>query len=112
MISTNPPAVRRTSKANGQVYCSAGRQQTVVPTSQGLNAAVAGATLQAAHLRVGNADHRGDATVKPAGGLHRAARRATQIPGARRHPVRLGGPEMATVPRPRRGDDSNRPKAT
>jgi eukaryotic-like serine/threonine-protein kinase len=77
VISTQPPGGQRYQQGDTvKVICSAGQQQTVVPDLQGLSAAVAGARLQADHLRVGNSATVASATIKaglvaytaPAGG--------------------------------------------
>ena len=77
VISTQPPGGQKYQQGDTvKVICSAGQQQTVVPDLQGLSTPVAGARLQAAHLRVGNSATVASATIKaglvaytaPAGG--------------------------------------------
>ncbi len=65
VISTNPPAGRRYAQGSTvTIYCSAGVATTVVPQLQGMNEALAGATLQAHHLKVGGVHQVPSATVK------------------------------------------------
>ncbi len=100
VISTDPPGGQKDQQGNTiKVYCSTGAQQTVVPDLQGLDAAQAGATLQAAHLEVGNLVTVASATVKQGLVAYSAP------PGGNSEPwgavVTLyvsGGPEMATIP--------------
>ena len=100
VISTDPSGGQKVQQGNTvKVYCSTGLQQTAVPNLQGLDAAQAGATLQAAHLEVGNLVTVASATVKQGLVAYSAP------PGGNSEPwgtvVTLyvsGGPEMATIP--------------
>ncbi len=55
VISTKPKAGSQLQEgSNVNVYCSAGRATTIVPSLQGLNPAQAGAALAGAHLKAGS----------------------------------------------------------
>ena len=55
VISTKPKAGTQLQEgSNVDVYCSAGRATTIVPSLQGLNPAQAGAKLAGAHLKAGS----------------------------------------------------------
>ena len=100
VISTKPAGGQKDREGSTvTVYCSAGLAQTAVPDLQGLDAAQAGAALQAAHLHVGNVVTVPSDTVKV--GLVASSVPAGGSPEPWGTVVTLnisGGPETTNVP--------------
>ncbi len=100
VISTDPAGGHKYQQGDTvKVYCSTGPATTVVPNLQGLDAAEAGATLQAHHLEVGNEVTVASATVKQGLVAYTSPTGGNPEPWGTVVTLYIsGGQEMATVP--------------